>query len=224
MLKPQKKLSKRELKQDKLVIAWFKATDYLTHHVREILIGLGALAALIAIIVWYNYDTQQKEQEASVLLAHGKSAYESQLYSAAIDSLVKLVNNHGGTPSAATGTIYLANAFMQKKEFEFAEKYYKAYLDDYGSDPILSAAAAAGIAATFDERGNYAEAAKLYEKTAKDYHSSYRVPELLMHAARCYQLANQAEAAHRVLAQLLEKHPKSKFEEDAKMLQAELRS
>lgn len=224
MLKPQRKLSKRELKQDKFVIAWFKATDYFTHHVREILIGLGALAALIAVVVWYNYDTRQKEQAASVLLAHGKSAYEAQQYSTAIDSLVKLVNNHSGTPSAATGTIYLANAFMQKKEYEFAEKYYKAYLDDYDSDPILRAAAAAGIAATHDERGNYAEAAKLYEETAKDYKDSYRVPELLMHAARCYQLANQAEAARRVLAQVLEKYPKSKFVEDAKLLQAELRS
>lgn len=224
MLKPQKRLTKRELKQDKFVIAWFKATDYLSHHVTEILIGLGALAAVIAVVVWYNYDTQQKEQQASVLLAHGKSAYESQLYSAAIDSLVKLVNNYEGTPSAATGTIYLANAFMQKKEYEFAEKYYKAYLEDYDSDPILSAAAAAGVAATHDERGNYAEAAKLYEKTANSYKDSYRAPELLMHAARCYQLANQAESARRALAQLLEKYPKSKFAEDAKMLQAELRS
>lgn len=224
MLKPQRKLTKRELKQDKFVTAWFKTTDYLNKHSREVLGGLAVVAGLIAVAIWYNYSVQQDEQKASVLLAHGKGAFEAQQYNAAVDSLVKLVNNHSGTPSAATGTIYLAHAFMQKKEYEFAEKYFQVYLDDYDNDPILSAAAAAGIAATHDERGNYAEAGKLYEKTAKDYKDSYRVPELLLHAARCYQLANRADDARRVLAQLVEDHPKSKFAEEAKLLQAELRS
>ncbi|MEK7729176.1 MAG: tetratricopeptide repeat protein, partial [candidate division KSB1 bacterium] len=121
-------------------------------------------------------------------------------------------------------TVYLANAFMFKKDYPVAERYYRTYLDDYDDDPILSAAAAAGIAATFDERGDFAKAAELYEQAAKKFSDSYRAPQLLMDAARCYRFAQKSEAALKALTELVEKYPKSKFVEEAKLLQAELKS
>jgi TolA-binding protein len=77
------------------------------------------------------------------------------------------------------------------------------------------------VAATQEERGEFAKAAKLYEEAANDYADSYRAPQLLMSAARSYKQANQAEAARRVLQKLIDKYPKSSLVEDAKMLMAE---
>jgi len=224
MLKPKKKLTRREIKQDKLVTTWFKAIDYVNQHSRELLYGGVAVIAIITAVTYYNYHKQQQEQMASLLFAHGQSAYADQNYDAAVDSLVRLVNEYGGTYSASVGTIYLANTFMHKKDFEVAEQYYRAYLDDYDDDPVLSVTAAAGIAATYDERGDYAKAAELYEKAARDYEDSYRAAELWMRAARCYHLAEQPDNSRRALAALLEKYPESSFTQDAKLLQAELGS
>jgi TolA-binding protein len=97
-------------------------------------------------------------------------------------------------------------------------------LDDYDDDDILSVAAAAGVAATFVERGEHAKAAELYEKAAREYDNSYRAPELLLDAARSYRAAQNLDAARRVLGTLLDKYPDSRFSEDAKLLQAELQS
>ncbi len=224
MLKPQKRLSKRELKQDKLVTAWFKANDYISHHSRDLLLGAIAVAVVVAGVLWYNYYQKSQENVASVLLAHGKTSYENQQTQAAIDTLLKLVNNYSGTPSAGVGTVYLANAFFQKKSYAEAEKYYRQYLDDYGDDPILRIAAAAGVAATYDERGDFAKAGELYEKAAKDHRDSFRAPELYMQAARCYHLSKKSTEAARVLALLLKEYPEAKQVEEAKLLQAELRS
>lgn len=224
MLKPQKRLSKRELKQDKLVTAWFKVNDFVSHHSRDLLLGVIAVVVLVAGVLWYNSYQKSQENVASVLLAHGKNSYEKQQVQAAIDTLLKLVNNYSGTPSAAVGTVYLANAFFQKKAYADAEKYYRQYLDDYGDDPILRIAAATGIAATYDERGDFAKAGELYEKAAKENRDSFRAPELYLQAARCYHLSKKSTEAARALALLLKEYPEAKQVEEAKLLQAELRS
>jgi len=227
MLKPQKRLTRREktqMKEDKLVTAWFKTVDYVEHNSKQFLFGAAAVVLLAGGGYFYRWNLQNQEQQASVLFAKGKLAFDNQNFDATIDSLGRLTNKYGGTSSAGVGTIYLANAFMQKKDYATAERYYRAYLDDYDDDAILSVAAVAGIAASFEERGEQAKAAELYEKAAKDYDESYRAPELLMSAARCYRATQNLEAARRVVSKLLEKYPESRFSEDAKLLQAELQS
>lgn len=227
MLKPQKRFSRREkshMKEDKLVTAWFKTIDYVEHNSKNFLFGLTAVVLLAGGGYFYKWNLQQEEQQASVLFAKGKQAFDNQNFDAAIDSLGRLTNKYSGTSSAGVGTVYLANAFMQKKDYATAERYYRMYLDDYDNDDILSIAAAAGVAASFEERGEHAEAAELYEKAARDYDASYRAPELLLDAARAYRAAQNLDAARRVLATLLEKYPDSSFSEEAKLLQAELQS
>jgi outer membrane protein assembly factor BamD (BamD/ComL family) len=227
MLKPQKRLTRREktlMKEDKLVSAWFKTMDYVEKNSRNFLFGVAAVALLAGGWYYYKWHLQQQEQQASVLFAVGKQAFDNQSYDAAIDSLGKLTNKYSGTASAGVGTVFLANAFMQKKDYATAERYYRAYLEDYDDDEVLSVAAAGGVAATLEERGEHARAAELYEKAARNYAESYRAPELLLHAARCHRAIQNLEAARRVLAALLEKYPDSKFSEEAKLLQAELQS
>jgi TolA-binding protein len=221
MLKPKKKLTRREIKEDKLVTTWFKATEYLEQHVREALYILAGVVVVIVGIVLYNRSKVEAEESASVEFARAKTEYTNRNYAAAIDILKNVITNYSGTKSATVAIIYLANAYMQNKDYENAGKYYRQYLDDEGDDPILSVAAAAGVAATFDERGNYAEAAKLYEKAANDFEDSYRAPQLLMSAARCYKLTGQPEGVRRVGQNLLDKYPKSGLADEVKLLMAE---
>jgi TolA-binding protein len=94
-------------------------------------------------------------------------------------------------------------------------------LDDADDDPILSVSAANGLAATHEERGDFAKAAKLYEEAANKCAESYRAPQLLISAARCFKQAGQAEGARRALQKLLDKYPKSTHAEEAKLLMAE---
>ncbi len=227
MLKPQKRFTrveKKQMKEDKLVTFWFKAIEWIDQYQQYVLGGLAAIIILIAGVFFYKNYKSGQEQHAAVQFANAKQLYDSQNYNAAVDTLVRLTNDYSGTASACVGTVYLANAFMFKKDYPVAERYYRTYLDDYDDDPILSAAAAAGIAATFDERGDFAKAAELYEQAAKKFSDSYRAPQLLMDAARCYRFAQKSEAALKALTELVEKYPKSKFVEEAKLLQAELKS
>jgi len=221
MLTPKKKLSRRELKEDKLVTMWFKATNWLEQHLRELSMAVGGAVVVVGLFVLFNWMKSRDEQNASEQLAQARTEYNKSNYTAAIPVLEKLVSDFGGTKSGNMATIYLANAYMQTKDYVNAEKYYQKYLDDGEDDQILKVSAAAGVAATQEERGEFANAARLYEEAANDHDESYRAPQLLLLAARSYKQANQAEAARRVLQKLIDKYPKSNLVEDAKMLMAE---
>jgi len=221
MLTPKKQLSRREIKEDKLVTAWLKATNWLEQHLREVSMAVVGVVVVAGLFVLFNWMKARDEQNAAEKLAQARAEYNKSNYPAAIPVLEKLVSDFGGTKSGNMATIYLANAYMQTKDYVSAEKYYKKYLDDGEDDPILKISAAAGVAATLEERGEFAKAAKLYEDAANDYDESYRAPQLLLLAARSYKQANQAEAARRVLQKLIDKYPKSNLAEDAKMLMAE---
>jgi TolA-binding protein len=169
----------------------------------------------------FNYLKGKDEQEASEKFAQARTEYNQQNYTASIPLLEKLVTDYGSSKSAGLATIYLANAYMQTKDYANAEKYYQKYLDDMDNDPILSVSAAFGLAASHEDRGDFAKAAKLYEEAAQKYDDSYRAPQLLMSAARCFKQAGQAEGVRRTLQRLIDKYPKSALLEEAKQLMAE---
>ena len=81
--------ARREIKEDKLITAWFTGLDYVRAHSRELIYGAIGIVVLIAAVFWYNRHTASQEQEAALLFVHSKVAYDAQNYDAAVDSLVK---------------------------------------------------------------------------------------------------------------------------------------
>ncbi|RMD91761.1 MAG: outer membrane protein assembly factor BamD [Calditrichaeota bacterium] len=224
MLKAKKKLTRKEIKQDKFVTYYFKTLDFYNAHKKEVHYALLAIVAVAALSFYVVNSKYAAEQKAAVELAKGKAAFQNGNYDVAIDVLSALTSDFSGTKSAGMGTLYLAKAYMAKKQYDLAEQNFKKYLDDYGDDPILSVSAAIGVAVTYDERGNYQKAAELYEQAAQKYKKSFKAPEMLLSAARCYKLAGKIEDARRVLNLLLKEHADSQYATDAKLFLAELRS
>lgn len=224
MLKAKKKLTKREIKQDKLVTTYLKVRDFYDVHQRTLTYAfVGVLAVLMLGIFMYR-SKQAAEQKSSVEFARGKAAFESGDYDAAIDILESLAEDFSGTKSAGMGILYLGKAYLQKGNFEQAEHDFREYLEDYSDDPILEIAAATGIAVSYDERGDYANAAIFYEKAAMDHKDSFKAPELLLSAARCFRLAEKPEEARRVLKKIVDAYPESQSVTEAKMYLSELNS
>ncbi len=224
MLKAKKKLTRREIKEDKLVTFYFKAQDFYRLYQKWVHYGILAVVVLISLGIYIANSKQEAEEKASVELARGKAAYQNEDYDVAIDILSALTSDFSGTRAAAMGTLYLAKAYLAKKDYEQAEAYFRKYLDDYGDDPILKTAAAMGIAVVYDERGDFEKAAELYEEAAQMDKDSFKSNELLLAAARCYKLAGKKDEAARVLEDLLERKPTGQVATEARLYLSELRS
>ncbi len=223
MLRAQKKLTKRQIKEDRFVTFYFRAQDFLQRHSRNILYAVGAVAAIVLIVFIFQSKQAEKERNAIVELTKAKIRYFETDYDAAIPILTNLVEQYGGTDSAQEGTFYLANAHFQVGNYVEAEKYFTRFLENDGDD-ILSASAMTGIAACLEEQQNYEKAAELYKESADKYAENFMAPQNLYDSARCYALSGKIDEARQTLSKLLEKYEDATIRSDAEILLSELSS
>lgn len=222
MLKPRTRLTKKKIKEDKLVTAYFKAIDYYQLYQKYILGGLGALVLLIVLIIFISQTRKANELNASGELAAARAELARMNFPAGIDSLQKIIVRYDGTRSAGDATFYLANTYFLQKQFDLAQKYFNEYLDSYSGDENTRYSAMVGLAACFEEKEDFKAAAEMYEKAANKHDAVFNAAEGLLSAGRCYLAAGLKEKARTVLQRLLEKYPESAFKNEAELKLAEL--
>lgn len=221
MLKPRKRLTKRQIKQDKFVTYYFKTQEFISQNSRYVIWGVSALAAIIIVSFIYSRKQLEREQNAVVELARARIEYFSQNYEAAVSILNNLVESYGDTESGKEGTYFLANTYFNQHSYDRAEELFKQYLNKDG-DLVLEAAALAGVAACYEEKGNLDEAARTYQEAAEKYSEGFMAPQNLYDSARCFLLAGNSQEAANILTKLIENYSNSQIKNDAELLLAEV--
>ncbi len=207
MLTKRKKLTKKEIKEDKLVEFYYKAQNYIEENKNKVLIYVGALALVIVAIILYSNFRSSKNEEAGVLLARIIDLYDQGAYLEAIEGkqgtnivgLKKIVADYGSTENGETAKIYLANAYSFLGQYEKAFEHYKDYS---GSVDIYKAAALAGQAGYYAGKGEYEKAADLFKKAANVSEINPSRPDYLLKAGINFMKAGQKDEA-KVLFQII---------------------
>lgn len=171
MLTKKKKLSKKAIKEDKLVTFYYKAYGYFDENKSRILLYGGALVILVLAIFYYYRTKSEDNVKAGVELAKAIDIYDSGSFLEAIEGrasdntvgLKQIVADYGNTENGETAKIYLADAYSMLGKSDEAFKYYEEYDGDI---PIFSAAALAGQAGYYASQNNPSKAANLYEKAS----------------------------------------------------------
>jgi TolA-binding protein len=223
MLKAQKRLTKKQIKEDKFVTLYFQVQDYLSQNSRSILSGAGIIVIIIVAVFIFMQKQQKSEQAAAVELTKARVEYRARNYDGATTLLQNLIQTHGGTDSASEGTFYLGNISFIKKDYDAAEAHYRSCTGKL-SDDVLESSALAGIAASQEQRGDFLGAAKTYRRAAQDYADGFLAPLNLYNAARCFILAQDQTTARTLLEELLQEYENSSVTLDAEVLLAELLS
>lgn len=188
MLTKKKKLSRKEIKEDKLVEFYYKAQSFYEGNKNRVFIYGGILVAVIfAVYLYLNYRSNQN-QEAGTHLAKVMDVYDTGSFLEAIEGkqgsdligLKKIVQDYGSTENGETAKIYLANCYSYLGKYDDALKYYKNYDGDID---IYKASALAGQAGILSYRNQFGEAADLYLKASKVSKSDILDPEYMYEAA-----------------------------------------
>lgn len=223
MLKPKKKVTKREIKEDTLVTAYFEAQSWFEANRKRV--GTIVTTVLIAAIaVWFyfnNLTTQNKAATAdlgNILRYYDQGEYETAINGSPRENLRglrQIVDEYGGTASGELAAFYLANSYYALGEYAKALEYYeKAEVNDKS----IQASVTAGIAACREALGAYAEAARAYEKAAKDDEMKLHTAENLYRAAHCYLLAGEPKKGEDLLKSLKTNYSMSPFAREADRL------
>ncbi len=200
MLAKKKKLSKKEIQEDKLVTTFYEAKSFYAENQTIIFSVIGGLIFVIAAVLFYTSKVEENNKLASAELVKVYKSYNAGLYQQAIDGkpgteeigLLKIVDEYSGSDQGELSRILLANSYF------YTEQYDKALdaFDDYsGNDDLLIAAALAGKASCYEATGKYEEAAKYFEKAAKVSKYIPANPDYLLNASINFiKIGNNSDA------------------------------
>lgn len=227
MLKAQKKITKRQMKQDALVMSVARATDFYEKHKKHISIGVGILVAIVVGSYIYAKNKADNNEKATVALGNISSYFDSGQYKLAIEGIPErnimglkaIVDNYGGTPSGEMARFYLAGAYFELGNYDEALKHFEQYSPH---DDLTAVSRLAGIAGCYEAKGQYEQAAEYYEKAALNYPKDVEAPEHLNAAAANYALAGKKERAIELYKKLKKEYPTSSFGRDADRFLARL--
>jgi tetratricopeptide (TPR) repeat protein len=214
MLRAQKKISKREIKEDKLITTYFQARTWLDDN-RNRLGSIGGVVIVIILAIWF-YSNNVRGNNEKAALDFGKvfTYYDNGQYSIAISGIPEknvaglqtIVDNYGSTRAGNMARFYLANAYYETQNFDKALEYFDAYS---GGNDLLQISAYAGMASCYEAKNDFRKAAEYYEKAGVKKADDPNVAENLVNAARSYAKAGEKERALELLTKVKKEHPAS---------------
>ncbi len=218
MLQKKKKLSRKEIKEDKLVSFFYKSQSFIDENKNRLMTYGLILAAVIIGVYFYMNQKKEDNMKAGIALAKVMNIYDSGSYLEAIEGvqgtdstkniegLKQIVQEYGSTENGETAKIYLANAYSYLGKYDEAIKYYEDY---GGSLDYMKAASLSGQAGYYAGKGEYEKAADLYKEAASLEPANGENPDYLLNAGINYFNAGNKEQAKLVLTKLKDNYKPS---------------
>ena len=207
MLTKKKKLSRKEIKEDKLVSTYYKAYGYFEENRSRVLMVGGILVAVALLIYFYINNRIEDNRIAGIELARTMQSYDQGAYLEAIEGkegtnnvgLKKIVEDYGSTENGEYAKIYLANSYNFLDRDDEALKYYEDYSD---GSKIFKATAFAGQAGIYETRKDYQKAADLYLKASRVLDHNVLNPDYLLKAGINYMHAGNKDKAKELFKEI----------------------
>jgi tetratricopeptide (TPR) repeat protein len=227
MLRPKKKISKRDLKEDALVTTYVKVTSFYDANKRTISIALTALVVAVFAIVIYVKNRADNNEKAITALGAIFETYDAGQFQTAVDGIPEkniqglrsIVDNYGNSAAGDLARFYLGSAYIQLGRSDEALKEFEEFSPP---DELLAVARLSGIGSCYESKGRFKEAAGSFEKAATQYPKDVSAAENLNNAARDYAQAGDRDKAIDLFKRIKKNYPTTAFAREADRFIAQL--
>jgi outer membrane protein assembly factor BamD (BamD/ComL family) len=215
MLKPRKKLTKKEIKEDKFVETAMMTRAFLYDNYKTVLSITSAIFGALVLIIAYTYFHGQAEKTSASLLGQAQLEYHNMNYSTAKQHLNRLFDEYTTTDALYQGKFLMANLLFQENKITEAKQYFDDFIDSYNGSEILLSSAYAGYAACLERENKYEDAAENYEKAWKTAPAFVEAANYLYLAGRNYHKSTKLDAAKTAFETIVKQYEKSSRKRDA---------
>jgi tetratricopeptide (TPR) repeat protein len=214
MLTKRKSISKKEIKEDKLVETYYRAYGFFEEYKSKIAIYAGVLVLVIVAVYFYIQHRNANNEEAGLQLSRVMELYDAGSYLEAMEGragskvvgLKKIVAEYGSTENGEIAKIYLANAYSFLGKQEDALKYYQDYS---GSNDLFKATAIAGEAGYYAFKNEFEKAADKYVEASKVSEENVLNPDYMLSAAKNYMKVEKNDKAKELLENIRDNYTTS---------------
>lgn len=218
-MSPKKvKITKHQMKEDKLVTFAFKLAEFVQKHSREFLIAGGGVVLIVVVAVFLISSTKSRNQQAAGLLGKARVELESGEFQNATSDLQAILRRFGGTRAAQDARYLLGNSYYYSQDYDQALQHFQDFVKRYSkADPLHLIGAYLGIGDCYMQKGIFETAAEYYLKAAEKDPDGFAAPTLLIYTARAYKQANQLDRAKELYERIMREYPKAKITTSARM-------
>jgi len=232
MIRSQKKLSENIVQEEKLsqseelLLKYHKTSDWVQQNTRIVIGGAVVFVALVAGFLYWHSSQVENNEHAETMLSRIAGLYQSGDWRKAIDGdakqrlqgeplrgLKEIAKEYGSTHAGELAKLELGNAYYYLGKLDSA---LDAYNDASIDGPLLKAAVESGKATIFEDKGNKAEAAKLFIAAASIDKINPMNANYSLAAARDFAAAGNKDEAIKVYRKILDEYPGTQFDDAAK--------
>lgn len=187
--------AKKNIREDQLVTATVRASEWAQDHFNQVIIGVVALVAAVAVVVFVANSRENNAREAERQLGSALTLMQQGDFNSARASFEQINQRQGGERAVAA-RFFKAECELRLGNYAQAATDYEAYLARKADYPLFAAAAAIGRGLAYEGTRQWTDAAAasaealtlLDKEDPRYYDTAYR-------AAIFYeQAANTAEA------------------------------
>ena len=191
-----------------------RVAGFWVENSRKILIGLGALAALVAAFIGYRYFVSEpNEAKAAEAVFRAQEYYGQDSVRLALNGdnvnpgFLKIISRYDGTKAANLAHFYAGSSYLKLGDYKNAVKH----LEDFSTDSKqIQARAISLLGDAYSELGKKEEAAEQYRKAGNLFDKDdFNSPEYLFRAGFLYESMGKNEEAIEMYRTIKRKYSKS---------------
>ena len=194
MLKPKRKITIKEIKQDPLLETIYKGKQFFEDN-RKLIFRIGGGVLIVAVAVLLIRSSRSgASTEADGILASAMSHYQAGNNIEAVTDLDQLIDQYSSTKSGETALYYLAQVQMNTGNDAEVREYAESYARN-GSSPSLRTGAYQMLGELDEKEGDYSGAAENYELAAEIAVTEISSRRNMLRAADCYLKSGDLDKA-----------------------------
>jgi len=221
-LSPEKRIAKRQMKQDSFVTYTLKSSEYIQKYKNLFLIGAAVAVAIIAIIYFISYSYSRRNVNAEEMFGKAQMATAMNQTDLAIIDYRSVLEEYGSAKIADKACFYLARLFYDLNNHDSALVYFEKYINDYGKDNMLLGSAYNGAAICLEDKEDFGKAGDYYFKAAELVNDDIFAPDYYLNAGRAYHLAGQLDSAEKAYQLVIDNYRQSASYNTARKKLAEI--
>lgn len=198
------RVDREAMKHDPFFDFTSRATAFVSANLSTVLGTVGAVVLAIVLAVFWSRSRGEKKVESDQLASIVVSSYVAGQYESSIQQAVQLQTTFGGTRGAVLADFVKGKAELQLGRFTEAEQSFRSYLEHSSKAPFYQQASEAGLAASLEGQGRFAEAAEKYAGLAVTL-TDDQADEMLLSAARAYRFAGALDQARPLLQKIIDR-------------------
>lgn len=220
MAKQQKrlgKLTRKEIKEDKVADFFLALANYSRQHSRRIT-GVAIAVLIVALVITVaKRERRAAEIEAQTMLARANLDLKEGNFSSALEGYASILERFRGTWGYSDAVFLSADANFGTARYDSAMVFFEKYLNLKKRREPFTVSSKVGIAQCLEQMEKYSDAAESYLKVQREHPADPLAPDALFGAARCFELASDLREAETAYKDLIALYPKSRQATLAKM-------